>query len=377
MLDIMVSAGEVSGDKNAAAVIRKLQEIYGDIAVWGLGGRELAGAGAEIIHNTVENSVVGILEPLVRLRYYIGILNDARKKIIERKPSLILLVDFTAFNMKLAKFAYRYDIPVISYFSPSAWVWGKRRAVKMARWKAVIAAVFRMEYDVYEKAGAEVYFAGHPLPYDIRNRVKNNLGNYGIDTGKRMVGLLPGSRRQEIEALLVHFLRAAGIIHKNCPDTVFVIPAAAPHLKTLIEDITRKTGINIPVFVLDGLSLDVMEKSQVVLMASGTAALEAACIGTPYAAAYRVSYITGLFIRLFVKVKYMSLPNIILNEPAFPEFYQKKVGAEALAAAALAVLNDGAYAAGLREKLSEAVSCLGEDCAAEKVARLIADVLEV
>ena len=396
--EIMVSAGEVSGDKNAAAVVKQLKELCINITVWGVGGDYLAEAGVELLFNTVDRSTVGILEPLAGLGYYIKILKVLKKNIKERKPALILLVDFTAFNMRLARFAHELSIPVVSWFSPSAWVWGSRRAKKMADWGVVIASVFEMEHDVYKKAGAEVHFVGHPLPGEI----KPGMGNIAdpmaikdvvsasmdkINTGctldingkmigeKTIVGILPGSRRQEVRMLLHEFLKAAEIIHSRHPECIFLLPAATKKLRSIIEDILLGAGSSLPLTILDGQSPEVMKNSKLILTASGTATLEAACAGTPFIAAYRVNIINSLFIKLFVRVKYMALPNIILGKQAFPEFYQGKANGYAIANAALKILEDESYESDIRDNLLKVRMSLGMGDSAKKTAELVRDIL--
>lgn len=379
MHEIMVSAGEVSGDKNAAAVVRSLKEICKEVSFWGVGGTELSAEGMELLYNTVEKSSMGITEPLSKLGFYIKVYRDLKQRLQRRKPALILLVDFTAFNIRIARLANKLSIPALSYFSPSAWVWGRKRAFKMASWNTKIAAVFKMEYEAYKNAGAEVHFVGHPLPNEIKNRAKGSLENIGLNTlqnsNRCMIGILPGSRLQEVKKLLEVFLQAAALIYKHHPECVFVLPAATLSLRNYIEKSVKKLRTDIPLSIVEGRSLEVMENSKLIITAAGTSTLEAACLETLFISAHRLSLISHLFIKLFVKVKYMSLPNIILDRPVFPEFFQSKANVDNISEAALRMLEDTSYYNELKLQLKECVSRLGEENAALKTAKLIKEML--
>lgn len=248
----------------------------------------------------------------------------------------------------------------------------------MARWKVKIAAVFPMEYQVYRKAGADVCFVGHPLPCMIKNRARLLDLRDHFNSGKysRIVGILPGSREAEIKKLLGEFLKAAEIIFKKYSDSLFVLPLAAPHLKAQVEDIVAKSGVQAPLLIVDGMAWDVIENSQLVLAASGTVTLEAACLGTPILAAYRISPLSGLFFRILAKVKYTSLPNLILGEQVVPEFHQKRANGRIMGQAALRLLEDGAGLNEMKSKLSKAARMLGDGNAVDRAARLILDILD-
>ncbi len=377
MPEIMVSAGEVSGDRYAALLAGRLREMDSVIKFWGIGGAELSKAGVEIVSNTVEKSVMGFTEPLKRICFYISLLKAVKREIKERKPDLLLLVDFTAFNMKLAKYGYEEGIPVVSFFSPSVWCWGVWRAAQMARWKVKIAAVLPMEYNAYKQAGADVCFVGHPLPELIKNRDKRlDLREHMKDSGySRIIGILPGSREMEVRNLLAEFLKAAEVIFKKHSDCLFVLPVAAPHLKGLVENIAAQARTQIPLLVVDGRACDVIESSEFVITAGGTATLEAACLGTPLLAAYKVSPVTGFLARLLTRVKYFALPNIILGEQAVPEFFQKRAKGKWIGETALKLMENSAHMEKMKSRLAGAAQMLGDGKAVDRTAGIILDVL--
>jgi lipid-A-disaccharide synthase len=233
-----------------------------------------------------------------------------------------------------------------------------------------------MEYDIYKKFGAKVYFVGHPLPARIKQYKQNNSNTFGLpEAGKPVIGLLPGSRKQEIKALLNCFVKAAEIIHRKYPDCIFVIPVATPMLREGIEKEINSIKTGVPFYIVDGMALDIMEQAKVILTASGTATLEAAVVGTPFVAAYKVSFISWMFAKIMVKVKFMALPNILLNEKALPEFFQREATPEAISRAALKVLDDEGYRMKLKRKLDEAVFGLLAEHSEVKVTEIIEDIL--
>lgn len=394
MQEIFVSAGEVSGDRHAAMLVRRIKGIVGDVTFWGIGGRSLQEEGVRIFYDTVSISSMGLLEPLKKLAVYLHLLKDIKGKIRAARPSLLILVDFTAFNMKLAAFASKEGIPAISWFSPSAWVWGAYRAKKMAGWGTVIAAVFEMEYQAYARAGAAVYFTGHPIKEIITEQLaesnvieqekaigiegedRENIEDRGNHPSEALIiGILPGSRKSEIKKLLPLFIRTAEIISSKHPEAAFILPLASDTLRSLVEQLLTASKTMLPIKIIDGDSIKTMKRAYLILTASGTATLEAACAGTPFIAAYKLDLLSLLFIKLFVKAKYMSLPNLILGEKAFPEFLQREAREELISEVVLSMINDGAYLGLLKEKLVKAVDRLGGENALDKAARLVVSLI--
>src|SRR6056297_2848772 len=200
----MVSAGEVSGDMHAAAVIKELKKKTEGLEVFGMGSSALKKTGAEIIIDPTEISTIGYIEALKNIRQHFKHLKEMKKLLRQRKPDLVFLVDYSAFNMKLAKACSQEGVKAVNYFPPSAWVYNKRRASKMAAYGTHIAAVFPMERDVYQEAGAKVTFVGHPLVdlVEVEKSETEIKKDLNLKLGQQVISLFPGSRRGEIESLL-------------------------------------------------------------------------------------------------------------------------------------------------------------------------------
>ena len=227
MAKIMVVTGEVSGDINAARVVREIKQLAPETEFWHRffcpGGRR----GGDPIDPT-ETSTIGFTEALKNLNVHLANLKTLKKVIDREKPDALFLVDNAEFNMLMARLAYKKGIPAVNYFSPSAWIWGRWRAKWLARYRATIASVFPMEAEVYREAGAEVVFVGHPLLDTIKidQDTEEIFAELELDPEKTTIGLLPGSRPQEIESLLPAMLQTAERLQKEDKQYQFVLPLA-------------------------------------------------------------------------------------------------------------------------------------------------------
>jgi lipid-A-disaccharide synthase len=367
----MVSAGEVSGDMHAAAVIKELKKKATGLEIFGMGSSALKKTGAEIIIDPTEISTIGYVEALKNIRQHYKHLKKMKKLLKERKPDLVFLVDYSAFNMKLAKACSKQGIKAVNYFPPSAWVYNKKRAAKMADYGTHIAAVFPMERDVYREAGADVTFVGHPLldivkvdedPAEIKKDFK-------IREKKKVIGLFPGSRRGEIEAMLPEFLRAAQKLDQNYSDLEFVLAAAEGIGDDFLDQFISDVDLEIKVVRENNYRL--MEAAHFLITASGTTSLEAAILTTPHIICYKAALTTYLLAKYVFKLKFVGLPNIIADKEIVPELLQKEMTAENIYTAAAEWLNYRALLKDVENKLDSVREKLGGGGAVEKTAELL------
>ncbi|MCK4257802.1 MAG: lipid-A-disaccharide synthase [Halanaerobiales bacterium] len=374
----MVVAGEVSGDMQAARVIKALQQKEQDVTFIGMGGEEMRKAGVDICYDPTQFSTIGFVEALKHLRKFNRLIDMLSDIIDKEKPDLLFLVDYSGFNMKMAKIGHKKGIPIVNYFSPSAWVWGEWRARKMAKWGAKIAAVFPMEAEIYEKNDAEVTFVGHPLLDFVSSSLSHDefRNLYGLKEDDLIIGLLPGSRRGEIISLLPSMLGAARRIVEKFPKAIFLMPLASPQFKEIIYSMGKDHIEDLPLIFTEGQSYEVMDNAELILVASGTATLEAACFGTPMVIAYQTSRSTYLLGRLMAKVQFAGLPNIIASKQIVPEFLQKEVTSTNLAQAAIEILENSSKMAEIKMELSRVRQLLGQTGAVERVADLIITTLK-
>ncbi len=371
MAKLMVSAGEVSGDMHAAAVIREVKKKVGDLEVFGMGSTALQNEGAEIIIDPTEISTIGYIEALKNIRQHFKHLGQMKRLLRERKPDLVFLVDYSAFNMKLAKACSKEGIKAVNYFPPSAWVYNKKRADKMASYGTHIAAVFPMERDVYQAAGADVTFVGHPL-LDIvevdqdREEIKKD---FDIRGNKEIIGLFPGSRRGEVESLLPEFLKAAQKLDENYSNLVFVLAAAEG-----IEDDFLNKFINdfkVDIKIVRESNYRLMEAAQFLITASGTTSLEAAILTTPHIICYKAALSTYLLAKYIFNVEFVGLPNIISEKEVVPELLQNEMNAENIYQQSAEWLDYRALLRDVENKLQSVREKLGGGGAVKKTAELL------
>ena len=336
----MVSAGEVSGDMHAAAVLKKLKEKNDSVQIFGMGSTALKKMGAEILIDPTEISTIGYIEALKNIRQHFKHLKEMKKLLRQREPDLVFLVDYSAFNMRLARACSQEGIKAVNYFPPSAWVYNRRRASKMAAYGTHIAAVFPMERDVYQEAGAEVTFVGHPL-VDIVEVEKSEaeIKTYlNLQKEQRVISLFPGSRRGEIESLLPEMLKAAQKIKKEKPELVFLLSAAEGIRLDYLKSFTEKFDLELKIVQKSNYQL--IKISEFIISASGTTTLEASILNTPQIIAYQAALTTYLLAKYIFKVEFVGLPNIIAGEEVVPELLQNDFRAERISEIALSWLND-------------------------------------
>ncbi len=370
MPKVMIVAGEVSGDMHATKVMKEIKKIRDDISFFGMGGRRMKEAGADLIYDPTKLSTIGFVEALKHFKLMYKILNKLDQAMADRQPDVILLVDYSYFNMKVAKLAAKRDIPTVDYFAPSAWVWGKGRAKKMAQRGVTIASVFPMEEKVYRAAGADVEFVGHPILdlVEAELTIEEFRERYDI-TGEKVVGLLPGSRQQEVESLLKPMLEAAEKITQQYPQLQFILPLADSIAKEEIASQLDDYEINLK--VIAGHSYEVMQLSDILLVASGTATLEAACFKTPMVIVYKTAKLTYFLAKRLVQIPYVGLPNIIAEREVVPELLQQDVTANKIAEEANVILNSEQIQSRIKDGLEEVIIKLGETGATTRVAKLV------
>ena len=371
MSQILVVAGEASGDMHAAKVIRRMQELNPELDFFGMGGQQMAEVGVDIIYDPTDLSVIGFWESIKHLGLMYKVLNKLEAAAKEREPDAAFLVDFSGFNMKMAKRTAKLEIPTVNYFAPSAWVWGTWRAKKMAQYGVKIASVFPMEREVYQEVGADVEFVGHPLVDMVETELApaEFQSKFNINSNQTIIGLLPGSRKQEIDSLLEPMLQAADLIADKYDKAQFLLPVAETISKSEIAAQINKYDLEVT--LIDEHSYEVMETSDLLLSTSGTATLEAAFFNTPLVIIYKTSWLSYILGKLLVKLPHVGLPNIIAEEEIVPELLQGEVKSQAIANNALEILDSPSRQQEIQQNLEEVKMKLGASGAVNRVAQLV------
>jgi lipid-A-disaccharide synthase len=367
---VLIVAGEPSGDLHGATLARALAAQAPGLALAGMGGPQMAAAGVRILHGIERTAVVGGTEVLGRLPALWRIFRSLGRCLAERRPRALVLIDFPEFNLRLARRARRLGIPVVYFIAPQVWAWRRGRLRTMARDVNRVLAVFPFEVGLYREAGVPVEFVGHPL-LDVLPSFDREAARAGLaEPGETLVGLLPGSRLEEVRRHLPLLLGAGRRILRRVPGARFVVPLAPTVPAPVAQGAVATAGL--AVRVLSGDAHRVMAAADLVLVASGTATLEAACYGTPMVVLYRLSPVSHALARLLVRgVTAISLPNIIAGRSAVPELIQGEATPARLARAAVALLQSDDARTAQRLVLREVRMRLGEAGAAERAARAV------
>lgn len=340
---IALVAGEASGDLLGAGLLAELRKRHPDAEFAGVGGPRLRAEGLQAWHDCSELAVMGLAEVLRHLPRLLRLRRALRRRLLAWQPDVFIGIDAPDFNLGLEKQLKRAGIRTVHYVSPSVWAWRPRRAKRIGASADRVLCLFPMEPPIYERFGVDARFVGHPLAdafalYPDRGAARAGLA---LPAKAPVLALLPGSRLGEIRRLLPLFLRAAQRLTLQIPGLVVAIPAANARCRSLIEDhLTLASMANIALY--DGRAHEVLVAADVVLLASGTAALEAMLAKRPMVVGYRLSawtyrLVMGLGL---MRVNRYSLPNVLANEPIVPELMQDDCTPEDLAEAVLRWLRD-------------------------------------
>lgn len=358
-MKILVSAGEVSGDQRAAEVIGALKKRYnGDLKAFGLGGGRLAAEGVEITHHLSDYAVMGFMEILRSLGKFHKLEKELEALCLKEKPDCILLVDYPGFNMRLGRWAKKRGIPVVHYVAPQMWAWGAWRVRKLRKSTDILLTLFAFEELFFRKRGVNAVFTGHPLKKLIPRQKEH--GN--------ALGLLPGSRAQEVEKLLPEMLKAFVLLReKGIVENALV--AVSDHLeKNVYEEAENTSGVQ-----LQNGTEKVLTGSKAALVCSGTATLEAALYGVPFVVCYKTGALNYSLARFLVKgVERIGLANIIAGVDVVPELIQEDVTPDRMQKLLEPLFCDHTYAEAAGKKLELVRDALGDgDPAGNAAAEII------
>ncbi len=376
MKHIMLIAGEASSDFHGACLAREIFASSQDIRITGMGGQAMAEAGVEVVFGFSDLSAIGIVEVLGKISAGFKRLGQVVAFLKEEKPDVLVVIDFPEFNIRLGKIASDMGIPSIYYFPPTVWAWRKKRANTIARYFKKVICVFPFEAEVFRDAGAEVAFFGHPLLDVVKPDRQEEMiyHDLSLDPSRRVLGILPGSRKGEIQRLLPVMLEATGKILEKFPDIQPVI-VLAPTIED--EDILPylKSVSFKPTLVRD-CTYDVLSICRLVLIASGTATLEAAILSVPMVILYKLNWLTYLLGRFLIRIPFIGLPNIIAGKEVVPELVQTEANVRNVVEKASMLLENDHIRIGVQKKLAEVREKLGEYGATKKVAGLIIDMIK-
>jgi lipid-A-disaccharide synthase len=364
---LLVSAGEPSGDLYASELVRHLRDAHPGLDVFGLGGDRLAANGGRLLAHVRDLAVVGLAEVLRHLPRLRGVFRAVLAEVDQRPPDLAILVDYPGFNLRLARQLRARTVPVVYYVSPQVWAWRGGRIRTLRDTVALMLVIFPFEEEIYRRAGVPVAFVGHPLvdlvpPAPPADEARRGLG---LDPARPVVALLPGSRRKEVDHHLPRLLESVRRLGAARPDLQFAL-AAAPGLDAAS---LRASVAALPVTVFSERTHDVLASATAAVVASGTATVEAALLGTPMVVVYRLSPVTYTLGRRLVRVPHVAMANLIAGERLVTELVQGDFTPEAVVREVLSLLDDDERRRHVQAGLAEVRRRLGGGGASARAAK--------
>jgi len=342
-LRIFLCAGEHSGDVHGAALAKRLRERDPGVVLTGLGGPRMAEAGVELRFDFVEHATMGLLPVLKKLPFFRATLRETAAALAADPPDLLVPIDYPGFNLRLSGRARGVGVPVCYYVSPQIWAWWPGRIKRVARLVDHMMVLFPFEQELYAAQGVPCTFVGHPLFDELRLRrpAPAFRDGLGLDPTTPLLGLLPGSRRQEVERNLPLELRAAVAVAAAAPGVRFAVPVAQPSLRPLVEGLVAEHAPALPVEVLDGKASDVARVSRAAICASGTATLELVHYECPMVVVYRATYAQWLLVKPLLTTPHVGLVNILARREICPEYADYRDRAAEIGKSALSLLRPG------------------------------------
>jgi len=371
----MFSAGESSGDRHAAHMFLELKSLHPGIEGLGMGGAAMREAGIDIRFDSSNIGVIGVVEVLKHYREIRQALKQMQYLLVDERPDLLVCVDYKEFNFKLAKFAKSIGVKVLFYVSPQVWAWRPGRVKQYGRVIDRMAVIFPFETAYYEAENVPVSYVGHPSIDKVHPRYTKHedLERFGLDVERPVIGLVPGSRKQEIERLLPVMLDAASIVLFRVPGAQFILPQAQSVSDELLRSYLDRSELAIK--VIKNETYDAVQCCTAIMTSSGTATLEIALLQVPMVIVYKLSELTYWLGRLLVKTPFIGLPNIVAGKAVVKELIQHEANAKNIADEIVKLLSDRAYYDGVKSDLIGIKNTLGSGEGSKKMAILALEML--
>ena len=371
----LIIAGEASGDLHGAKLVQALLDAYPKARFTGMGGGRMRDAGVNTLFGIERMGAVGLVEIFSDFGHYFGAYRALMKEIASLKYTAVILIDYPTLNLRLAKHSRKHSCPVYYFISPQIWAWRKGRIEDIRKSVHKMFVILPFEEKMYQEAGVDAEFLGHPfidVVHPTRTR-GDSLEKFALDSHKKIVGLLPGSRMNEITSLLDEILLAAEKVKKEMGECQFLLPVADTIDPVLIQ---KKLGSNpLDIKILKGETYNVMNTCDALIIASGSATLEAGIIGCPMVIIYKLSPLTYWLALMLINTPYYGLINIVAGESVVPELIQSKANAENIAAEILKFLKNPEYCQEVQNRLLLVRKNLGRPGVMKAVAASMVDSL--
>lgn len=368
-----IVAGEASGDILGARLMKSLKVHYPQASFQGIGGELMLNEGLQSLFPMERLSIIGIIPILKRLPELLNMRRKLARIILNAKPDCFIGIDAPEFNLGLEYKLKQNGITTVHYVSPSVWAWRENRIFKIAKSVSLMLCLFPFELPIYKRHNIPAVCIGHPLANEIPLRPDTNKARkkLALPIDKTIVALLPGSRGSEVKYLIEPFFKTAEKLKQKYPAIQFVLPCANEKRRAQIERAIEQFQIELPLQLVDGQSRDVMQAADVVLLASGTATLEAMLLKKPMVVAYKMSDFSLWIYQKFLKISQFSIPNLIASEPIVQELMQNDCEPELLFKAVDKLFENKSQVIKKFEALHKGLQLGGSEKAADAIIALI------
>lgn len=368
--NLMIIAGEVSGDLHGAHLIKEILKMNPAVRIFGIGGDKMQAAGMQAAYHINKMAFLGLTEVIKHLPFIKRVQKDLISIIKEKNIKEVVLIDYPGFNLNFARKLKKFDIKIFYYISPQIWAWGAGRIKKIKKLVSKMIIVFPFEKEFYSKAGVDVEFVGHPLMEQIENysllSKEMFFHQYDLDSSKDILLILPGSRKNEVDNLLPETLKAA---KKICRE--FNLQTVVAGSENIDAESYSRHQNEFEFKLITGKTYDLMNLAKFGIIKSGTSTLEAGLFQLPMIVIYKTSAITYLIFKRLVKVNNIGMVNIILGEEVVPELIQKDVNAKTIFEESKKILSDTVLYNQIKDKLGRIKTLLGSSGASRKAASII------
>ena len=372
---LMIITGEVSGDLIGAALIKELKTLKPNLNIVGIGGDKMKSVGMELIYHSDQMAFLGFVEVVKHLPF----IRSVQKKLIEviKKESIknVVLIDYPGFNLSIAKKLKALGVKVIYYVSPQIWAWAKGRIRKVKKYVDKMLVVFPFEVEFYKKENIEVEYVGHPLPERVSRYSflsKSEIcKKFNLDEKKDILLVMPGSRKQEVKEIFPEAIKAAGRLSKK-----FNLQIVVARSKNIDENYLKDLSGSEKFVSIEGYNYELMKYSHFGIIKSGTSTLESGYFTLPMVIIYKTSSLTYLIGKQLVKLDYIGMVNILLEDKLVPELIQNSASSENIFKEASNILTSPQIYENMKLRLGEVKEKLGSEGASEKAARLILEFLD-
>ena len=375
MNDILIIAGEASGDTLGSGFVKEFLDLKPEYNFFGLGGDKMKLSGVDLTYHIKDLAIFGFWEVVKNIRFIKKVQRDIIKQVDELKPAMAVLIDYPGFNLRLAPQLKKRGIKVFYYISPQIWAWGAGRIKKIKKYVDFMIVIFEFEKKIYEDAGVPVDWVGHPLldEISIGSSYEEFLRDGNLKADDIPIGLFPGSREQEVKRILPEMLYALELISIGYPKVKGIIGKAPALDFGFYDQIMKQSKHHLPIY--NASNYDLMAHARLNIVCSGTATLESGIIGTPLLIVYKTSPLTYWIARSLIKIPNIGMVNVVAGKDVVPELIQDECNANKIAEKTLRFLNDENYYNSVKAQLSDIRSKLGESGAARRAAEIAIGVI--